>query len=200
MGVVHAHQYRPGRYESVRQRQQGGLHLRVVRPAGLSSGTQDGTRHLAVCGGQAGQLVQDRRQQLLQTGTGVPMVRGPALRGQHEHAVACGQQESRPGATARAAIAADAFRAVSFDGCSSIKVPDTAPNLAWCGTSGHVGYPMAELMTLVAGTRALIGAVFGTTRKGETACARRPLHRVADDADHACAPRGRLGVSTEHDE
>ncbi|MFB7133527.1 hypothetical protein ACFCZY_18035 [Streptomyces sp. NPDC056237] len=92
------------------------------------------------------------------------------------------------------------FRPVSFDGCNSIKVPDTARNLAWFGTPGHVGYPMVELMTLVAGTRALIGAVFCITRQGGAAYARRPLHQVADDADHACAPRRRLGVSTGHDE
>ena len=58
------------------------------------------------------------------------------------------------------------WRTVSFDGCSSIKAPDTARNLGWLGKAravrGVTGYPMVAVMTLVeTGTRALIGAVFG---------------------------------------
>lgn len=74
------------------------------------------------------------------------------------------------------------YRTVSFDGCSSIKVPDTARNRAWLDSPGNGGYPLAELMTLVeTGTRALIGAVFGPTREGETDYARRLLHLLTPD-------------------
>lgn len=74
------------------------------------------------------------------------------------------------------------YRTVSFDGCSSIKTPDTDRNRAWLGSAGHGGYPLVELMTLVeTGTRALIGAVFGPTREGETDYARRLLHLLTPD-------------------
>ncbi|MFE4958153.1 transposase domain-containing protein [Streptomyces sp. NPDC056653] len=53
-----------------------------------------------------------------------------------------------------------------FDGCSSIKVPDSERNRGWLGRCPHSGYPQVELMTLVeTGTRAVIGAVFGPTRE-----------------------------------
>ncbi|WP_269664826.1 transposase domain-containing protein [Streptacidiphilus rugosus] len=56
------------------------------------------------------------------------------------------------------------FRTVSFDGCSSIRLADTARNVGWFGPGGRGGCPMLELMTLVeTGTRSLIGAVFGPT-------------------------------------
>jgi hypothetical protein len=74
------------------------------------------------------------------------------------------------------------YRMVSFDGCSSIKVPDTARNRAWLDSPGNGGYPLVELMTLVeTGTRALIGAVFGPTREGETDYARRLLHLLTPE-------------------
>ncbi|MFE2670918.1 transposase domain-containing protein, partial [Streptomyces mirabilis] len=54
------------------------------------------------------------------------------------------------------------YRTVSFDGCSSLRVPDSERNRAWLGRTSHHGYPTLELMTLVeTGTRALVGAVFG---------------------------------------
>lgn len=70
---------------------------------------------------------------------------------------------------------------VAFDGCTSIKVPDTARNRGWLGKMkaalGVTGYPAVELMTLVeTGTRALIGAVFGPPATGETDYARQLLH------------------------
>ena len=69
------------------------------------------------------------------------------------------------------------YRTVSFDGCKSIKVPDTAGNRAWLGkqnaSNGETGYPALSLMALVeTGTRALIGAVFGPAAEGETGQAR----------------------------
>ena len=72
------------------------------------------------------------------------------------------------------------YRTVSFDGCKSIKVPDTAKNRAWLGkqnaSSGETGYPALALMTLVeTGTRALLGAVFGQGAEGETGQARELL-------------------------
>ncbi|WP_157597141.1 IS4 family transposase [Streptacidiphilus rugosus] len=74
------------------------------------------------------------------------------------------------------------FRTVSFDGCSSIRLADTARNVGWFGPGGRGGCPMLELMTLVeTGTRSLIGAVFGPTDTGETAYASRLLHHLGPD-------------------
>ena len=78
------------------------------------------------------------------------------------------------------------FRTVAFDGCASVKVPDTRRNRAWLGklkaALGITGYPAIELMTLVeTGTRALIGAVFGPRAPGETAYARQLLPLLTAD-------------------
>lgn len=75
------------------------------------------------------------------------------------------------------------YRTVAFDGCRSIKVPDTAGNRGWLGklnaSLGETGYPVIQLMTLVeTGTRALIGAVFGTPADGELTWARKLLPRL----------------------
>ncbi len=72
------------------------------------------------------------------------------------------------------------YRTVAFDGCRSIKVPDTPRNRAWLGklnaALGETGYPVIQLMTLVeTGTRALIGAVFGSPADGEITWARKLL-------------------------
>jgi hypothetical protein len=72
------------------------------------------------------------------------------------------------------------YRTVSFDGCKSVRVPDTALNRAWLGKHSlgrsEAGYPALLLMTLVeTGTRALIGAVFGPQADGEAAWARKLL-------------------------
>ena len=72
------------------------------------------------------------------------------------------------------------YRTVSFDGCKTIKVPDTPRNRAWLGKmnapNGETGYPVIQLMTLVeTGTRALLGAVFGSTATGEQDWARQLL-------------------------
>ena len=72
------------------------------------------------------------------------------------------------------------YRTVSFDGCKSVKVPDTAKNRAWLGkqkaSNGETGYPGLALMALVeTGTRALPGAVFGPGAEGETGQARELL-------------------------
>jgi len=73
------------------------------------------------------------------------------------------------------------YRTVAFDGCKTIKVPDTPRNRGWLGkmnaARGETGYPVIQLMTLAeTGTRALIGAVFGSTAEGEITWARRLLH------------------------
>ncbi|MFD9797010.1 IS4 family transposase [Streptomyces sp. NPDC059070] len=74
------------------------------------------------------------------------------------------------------------YRTVSFDGCSSIRLPESNRNVDWFGSPGHGTYPMLELMTLVeTGTRAVIGAVFGPTSEGETAYARQLLHHLGPD-------------------
>ncbi|MFC5958362.1 transposase domain-containing protein [Streptomyces pratens] len=71
------------------------------------------------------------------------------------------------------------YRTVSFDGCSSIKVPDSERNRGRLGRRPHNGYPQIELMTLVeTGTRAVIGAVFSPTREGETSYSTRLLHHL----------------------
>jgi hypothetical protein len=73
------------------------------------------------------------------------------------------------------------YRTVAFDGCRTVKVPDTAQNRGWLGKMnaalGVTGYPVIQLMTLAeTGTRALIGAVSGSTASGELAWARKLLH------------------------
>ncbi|MCX5434555.1 IS4 family transposase (plasmid) [Streptomyces sp. NBC_00257] len=74
------------------------------------------------------------------------------------------------------------YRTVSFDGCSSIKVPNSERNRDWLGRCPRGGYPQVELMTLVeTGTRAVIAAVFGPTREGETSYATRLLHHLGPD-------------------
>lgn len=78
------------------------------------------------------------------------------------------------------------WRTVAFDGCTSIKAPDTGRNVGWLGKAtaalGVTGYPMVELMTLVeTGTRAVIGAVFGPTAETETGYASRLLHLLTSD-------------------
>jgi hypothetical protein len=72
------------------------------------------------------------------------------------------------------------YRTVSFDGCKSLRVPDTRANRAWLGklsaSNGETGYPALSLMALVeTGTRALMGAVFGPAAGGETGQARELL-------------------------
>jgi Insertion element 4 transposase N-terminal/Transposase DDE domain len=86
------------------------------------------------------------------------------------------------------------YRTVSFDGCKTVKVPDSKPNRAWLGkmnaVNGETGYPVIQLMTLVeTGTRALIGAVFGTTAVGELDWARQLLH-LLDESMLVLADRG----------
>jgi hypothetical protein len=78
------------------------------------------------------------------------------------------------------------WRTVAFDGCTSIKAPDSVRNVGWLGKAkaalGVTGYPMVELMTLVeTGTRGLIGAVFGPTAQTETGYACALLHLLSAD-------------------
>jgi hypothetical protein len=78
------------------------------------------------------------------------------------------------------------WRTVAFDGCSSIRVPDTDQNRdrfgRACYRQAFAGYPMVMLMTLVeTGTRALVGAVFGTPALGEVAYALRLAERLCPD-------------------
>jgi len=86
------------------------------------------------------------------------------------------------------------YRTVAFDGCRSVKVPDTPGNRGWLGklnaSLGETGYPAIQLMTLVeTGTRALIGAVFGTPADGEITWARKLLDCL-DDTMLLLADRG----------
>jgi hypothetical protein len=93
---------------------------------------------------------------------------------------------------------------VAFDGCSSIRVPDTARNRAWPGRirhkAGFAGYPLVHLMALAeTGTRALLGAVAGCAADGdEPALARQLLHLLGKGmlvlADRAFDQNGFLGA------
>lgn len=77
------------------------------------------------------------------------------------------------------------YRTVAFDGCRSLKVADTVANRSWLGkltaSLGETGYPVIQLMTLCeTGTRALIGAVFGSPATGELAWALQLVHLLDD--------------------
>lgn len=71
------------------------------------------------------------------------------------------------------------WRTVAFDGCGSLKTPDSPRNRGWLGRAvtgrgGWIGYPALELLTLVeTGTRGLLAAVFGPKATGEITYASR---------------------------
>jgi hypothetical protein len=73
------------------------------------------------------------------------------------------------------------LRTVAFDGCNSVKIPDTERNRSWIGRIRYrmswAGYPTLRLMALVeTGTRAMLGATVGSvTDRDETALATRLL-------------------------
>ena len=73
------------------------------------------------------------------------------------------------------------LRTVAFDGCNSLKVPDTKANRSWLGRiryrMGFAGYPTLRLMTLAeTGTRGLIGATLGSAAdRDEATLAKRLL-------------------------
>jgi len=73
------------------------------------------------------------------------------------------------------------MRTVAFDGCNSLKVPDTERNRSWLGRiryrMGFAGYPTIRLMALVeTGTRAMLGATLGSASdRDEATLARRLL-------------------------
>jgi hypothetical protein len=74
------------------------------------------------------------------------------------------------------------LRTVAFDGCSSVKIPDTDRNRSWIGKiryrMGLAGYPALRLMALAeTGTRGLLGATVGSASdRDEATLARRLLH------------------------
>jgi Insertion element 4 transposase N-terminal len=77
------------------------------------------------------------------------------------------------------------LRTVAFDGCNSLKVPDTGANRSWLGRihyrMGFAGYPTLRLMTLAeTGTRGLLGATLGSAAdRDEASLARRLLRLLA---------------------
>lgn len=78
------------------------------------------------------------------------------------------------------------YRTVAFDGCVSFKVADTDRNRSWLGklkaSLGVTGHPVVRLMTVVeTGTRALLGAVFGSPATGEIDYARSLLPLLGTD-------------------
>jgi hypothetical protein len=74
------------------------------------------------------------------------------------------------------------LRTVAFDGCNSLKVPDTSRNRWWLGRiryrMGFAGYPTLRLMALAeTGTRGLLGAALGSAAdRDEATVARRLLY------------------------
>src|SRR3954464_13419962 len=70
---------------------------------------------------------------------------------------------------------------VAFDGCNSLRVPDTERNRSWLGRiryrMGFAGYPTLRMMTLIeTGTRGMLGAVLGSVAdRDEASLARRLL-------------------------
>ena len=74
------------------------------------------------------------------------------------------------------------MRTVAFDGCNSLKAPDTGRNCWWLGRiryrMGFAGYPTLRLMALAeTGTRGLLGAALGSAAdRDEATVARRLLH------------------------
>src|SRR5947209_10146542 len=74
------------------------------------------------------------------------------------------------------------LRTLAFDGCNSLKVPDTERNRSWIGKiryrMGLAGYPTLRLMALAeTGTRGLLGATVGSASdRDEATLARRLLH------------------------
>jgi hypothetical protein len=74
------------------------------------------------------------------------------------------------------------LRTVAFDGCNSVKIPDTDRNRSWIGKiryrMGLAGYPTLRLMALAeTGTRGLLGATAGSAAdRDEAHLARRLLH------------------------
>jgi hypothetical protein len=102
---------------------------------------------------------------------------GPApLKALFEVAAGPLAQPRTPGARFRG------LRTVAFDGCNSLKIPDTTRNRCWAGKicyrMGLAGYPTLRLMTLAeTGTRGLLGAALGSAAdRDETGLARRLLH------------------------
>jgi hypothetical protein len=86
------------------------------------------------------------------------------------------------------------YRTVASGGCRSVKVPDTPRNRGWLGklnaSLGGTGYPGDPADDAGGtGTRALIGAVFGSPADGEITWARKLLGRV-DDTMLLLADRG----------
>ena len=74
------------------------------------------------------------------------------------------------------------LRTVAFDGCNSVKAPDTSRNRWWLGRiryrMGFAGYPTLRLMALAeTGTRGLLGAALGSAAdRDEATVARRLLY------------------------
>jgi hypothetical protein len=86
------------------------------------------------------------------------------------------------------------YRTVSFDGSKTIKVPDTTRNRAWLGemnaVNGDTGYPVIQLMILAeTGTRALLGAVFGSTADGGDHLGAQAAAPAGCDHTGAAGPR-----------
>ena len=93
------------------------------------------------------------------------------------------------------------YRTVAFDGCTSVKVPDTGRNRAWLGkmnaSLGVTGYPAVELMTLAEDGHpgALLGAVFGPARPPGRPITPAELLHLLDDTMLVLMDRGFDGAA-----
>jgi hypothetical protein len=90
------------------------------------------------------------------------------------------------------------LRTVAFDGCNSLKVPDTGRNRSWLGRiryrMGFAGYPTLRLMALAeTGTRGLLGAALGSAARGEGSDGRLVSEVEAADMDRVAGSGGDAG-------
>ena len=84
------------------------------------------------------------------------------------------------------------LRTVAFDGCNSLRVPDTERNRSWLGRiryrMGFAGYPTLRMMTLVeTGTRSMIGAVLGSAADRDEATGPGACCRCCTPAWWSCS-------------
>ena len=94
------------------------------------------------------------------------------------------------------------LRTVAFDGCNSVKVPDTGRNRCWLGRiryrMGFAGYPTLRLMVLAeTGTRGLLGAELGSAADRDEATVARRLLLPLLRAGQVPAPTWRMRAGVQ---
>jgi Insertion element 4 transposase N-terminal len=97
------------------------------------------------------------------------------------------------------------LRTVAFDGCNSVKAPDTGRNRWWLGRiryrMGFAGYPTLRLMALAeTGTRGLLGAALGSAAdRDEATVARRLRLPERRSVGHSPYPYRARDVAADND-